>query len=101
AYDSLGRLLALGRVLPARRDGPLMRPPVDAVFESTGGARWARMYLTDTLGARLRASPGYATAQRLYSGQRLSIDGGVHWSSLPAAPGGQIPHVLSVGPISG
>jgi hypothetical protein len=99
AFD--GRLLALARVLPERREGATVLPAVQGLFESSGGDQWARRYLTDVLGTNLLASPRYATDQRLYSGQRLSHTGGSTWFKLGSLPGQAPPYVLSVGPITG
>jgi hypothetical protein len=101
-YNDDQRVLLSARVLPEERDlFSGVRPARYGVFESTGGDRWTRRTLTTSLGTNLLASPGFAADRRLYSGRLESADGGGIWQELPPAPGGGVPYVAAVGPITG
>lgn len=103
SYDRDQRLLLNVEVLPERRIGPgaPLLPPLRALYESVGGHTWSRRYLTSVLGTNLLASPDFQNDRRLYSGQYVSYDGGAAWRTVGEEPGLGVPHVVSVGPLTG
>ena len=102
SYDQDQRMFLNVEVLPERRLGPggQLLPPLRALFESVGGDSWTRRYLTDVLGTNLLASPDYLNDRRLYSGQYVTYDAGLAWRTVGQEPGGGVPHVVSVGPLT-
>ncbi len=81
----------LGDVEPARY----------GIYESRDGMAWSRKTITSGLGTNLLASPTYSRDGRLYSGRMISTDGGARWSRMAEVPGGGVPYILAVGPITG
>lgn len=98
--DGQAVALLLARVLPERRTLQTTSPPVFGLFESIGGRAWTRRLLTTGLGTELLASPAFDADHTLYTGHKVSTDGGHTFADLPAGPGGEPPQVLAVGPIT-
>ncbi len=101
-YEEDGLVLASARISLEQRDryGRLV-PERRAIFESTRGDVWTRRTLTVGLGTNLLASPAFGYDDRLYSGQMMSKDGGKKWMMCGGAAGGDVPHIMAVGPITG
>lgn len=102
ATYNLDRQLYLNaRIRASRRDGGVVRPALHGLYASVGGDVWTRVDSFETLGANLMASPDFKRDRRLYSGRMVSHDAGLTWSPLGTAPGGTVPYVAAVGPMTG
>ncbi len=99
---SVDRMVYLNaRIRPERREGTTVRPALHAFYHAVAGEDWTRVDNTELLGENLLASPDFARDKRLYSGKVISHDKGTTWESLPPrAPGGVIPSVAAVGPLT-
>jgi len=88
------------RLLPERREGPVVRPALHAIYNAALGEVWTRNESTEAIGENLFASPDFAQDKRLYSGRVVSEDRGSTWQPLGETPIGGVPYIAAVGPLT-